>query len=309
MRELRLTQVTWLAEGVVRLEFTDPGGAELPAWEPGAHLSLRLPNGLTREYSLCGDPGDRRRYAVAVQREKGSRGGSACVHERLRVGDLVEVAGPQNDFPLEDAPAYVLVAGGIGITPIKAMAETLAARGARWRLFHCGAARARMAFTDELSALGDVVVHADDEAGGPPDLAAVLAGLPADALVYCCGPEPLIQAVEAAMADPTRLRVERFRAPEPPKTGGDTAFTVTCGRSGRSLTVEPGVSVLATLRAAGMDLPSSCEEGICGTCETRVLTGEPDHRDFLLTDAERAAGGSMMLCVSRSRGPELVLDL
>jgi ferredoxin-NADP reductase len=309
MRRLRLTQLTWLAEDVVRLELTEPTGRELPSWDPGAHLSLRLPNGLTREYSLCGDPGDRRRYAVAVQREKNSRGGSAWVHERLRVGDIVEVEGPENDFALEDAPAYLLVAGGIGITPIKAMAEALATRDVPWRLFHCGAARARMAFTEELSALGEVVVHADDEAGGPPDLADVIAGAPAGALVYCCGPEPLIQAVARALADPARLRVERFRAPAPPPKEDNTAFTVHCGRSGRRVAVDPGVSVLTALRAAGLDLPSSCEEGICGTCETRVLSGEPDHRDFLLTDAERAAGASMMLCVSRSRDPELVLDL
>ncbi|GLY89900.1 PDR/VanB family oxidoreductase [Actinoallomurus iriomotensis] len=309
MLTLRLHQLTWLAEGVVRLEFTDPRGAGLPAWEPGAHLSLRLPGGLAREYSLCGDPADRTRYAVAVQREKNSRGGSACVHERLRVGDLIEVDGPKNNFALEDAAAHLLIAGGIGITPIKAMAESLAARGAPWRLFYCGTTRARMAFTEELAGLGDVVLHADDEAGGPPDLAGVLRDLPAGTLVYCCGPEPLLRAVETGLPDSSSLRVERFRAPEAPKAGGDTAFTVTCGRSGGTFTVEPGVSILKTLRAGGMDLPSSCEEGICGTCETRVLAGEPDHRDFLLTDAEKAAGGSMMLCVSRSRSPELVLDL
>ncbi|MGH3387827.1 MAG: PDR/VanB family oxidoreductase [Actinomadura sp.] len=310
MRKLRLHQMTWLAEGVVRLEFTDPHGAALPAWEPGAHLSLRLPNGLTREYSLCGDPADPTRYAVAVQRERNSRGGSACVHERLRVGDLVEVDGPRNNFALEDAPAHLLIAGGIGITPIKAMADSLAARGTTWRLLYCGATRTRMAFTEELAALaGNVTVHADDEAGGPPDLTEALRGLPDGALVYCCGPEPLLRAVETALPDPTRLRVERFRAPEPAPAGGDTPFTVTCGRSGGSFTVEPGVSILKTLRAGGIDLPSSCEEGICGTCETRVLSGEPEHRDFLLTDAEKTAGGSMMLCVSRARGPELVLDL
>ncbi|MFE3454221.1 PDR/VanB family oxidoreductase [Nonomuraea sp. NPDC059194] len=307
MVALRLHQITWLAEGVVRLELTDPrGGAALPSWEPGAHLSLHLPNGQIREYSLCGDPADGRAYAVAVQRDERSRGGSAHVHERLRVGDLIEVDGPKNNFALVDAPSYLLVAGGIGITPIKTMAEALEAAGKDWRLFYCGRSRDRMAFADGF---GDrVTLHCDDEAGSPPDLAAVIARAPADALVYCCGPEPLIQAVERALDDPARLRVERFRAPEQPRgSAAEAPFTVVC--RDRRFTVEPGKSILETLRANGLDAPSSCEEGICGTCETRVLGGEPDHRDFLLTDAEKAAGTSMMLCVSRARTPELVLDL
>ncbi|MFC9977287.1 PDR/VanB family oxidoreductase [Spirillospora sp. NPDC127200] len=308
MARLRLIRSTWIAEGVVQLEFADPAGEELPGWEPGAHLTLRLPNGQAREYSLCGDPADRTRYAVAVQRDAASRGGSACVHERLRVGEVIEVDGPKNTFALEDAPAHVLIAGGIGVTPIKAMAERLAARGAERRLFYCGRSRASMAFADRLEELG-AVVHADDECGGTPDLAKVLADLPDGALVYCCGPEPLLAAVEAELGDAARLRVERFRAPaqQAPDPAGDAPFEVVCGA--RRFTVEPGVSVLETLRRGGLDVPSSCEEGICGTCETRVLAGEPEHRDFLLTDEERAAGGSMMLCVSRSRGPELVLDL
>lgn len=308
MARLRLIRSTWLAEAVVQLELADPDGAELPGWEPGAHLTLRLPNGLSREYSLCGDPADRTRYAVAVQREAASRGGSACVHERLRVGEVIEVEGPKNTFALEDAPAHVLIAGGIGVTPITAMAEALAARGTPWRMLYCGRSRARMAFADRLERLGEVDVHADDERGGPPGISKALAGLPDGAVVYCCGPEPLLAAVEAALDDPARLRVERFRAPEQPVDDGDgTPFDVICGS--RRFTVPPGKSILQTLRDGGLDVPSSCEEGICGTCETRVLAGEPEHRDFLLTEEERAAGGSMMLCVSRSRTPELVLDL
>ncbi|GAA2632539.1 PDR/VanB family oxidoreductase [Actinomadura fulvescens] len=307
---LRLIRSTWLAEGVVQLEFADPAGDELPGWEPGAHLTLHLPNGLAREYSLCGDPADRTRYAVAVQHDAASRGGSAYVHERLRVGEVVEVDGPKNNFALTEAPAYMLIAGGIGVTPVKAMAEALHARGADWRLFYCGRSRTSMAFADLLESLGDTIVHADDDCGGTPDLGKVLADLPGGALVYVCGPEPLLAAVEAELDDPARLRVERFRAPERPAAGepADEPFDVVCG-GGRRFTVQPGASVLDTLRRGGLDLPSSCEEGICGTCETRVLAGEPDHRDFLLTDAERAEGGSMMLCVSRSRTPELVLDL
>ncbi|MFB4319498.1 PDR/VanB family oxidoreductase [Actinomadura sp. 21ATH] len=311
MARLRLIRSTWLAEGVVQLEFADPAGAELPAWEPGAHLTLHLPSGHAREYSLCGDPADRYRYAVAVQRDAASRGGSACVHDRLRVGETIEVDGPKNNFALEDAPAHVLIAGGIGVTPVKAMAEALERRGGAWRLFYCGRSRAGMAFADRLERLagGTVTLHADDECGGLPDLDKVLADLPGGALVYCCGPEPLLAAVEAAIDDPARLRVERFRAPQAPAAGraADAPFDVVCG--GRRFTVRPGASILDTLREGGLQVPSSCEEGVCGTCETRVLAGEPDHRDHLLTDDERAAGESMMLCVSRSRGPELVLDL
>lgn len=309
MARLRLIRSTWLADGVVQLEFADPDGARLPGWTPGAHLTLYLPNGISRQYSLCGDPADPARYAVAVQRDPGSRGGSAWVHERLRVGEIIEVEGPKNDFELEDAPAHVLIAGGIGVTPITAMAERLHARGADWRLLYCGRSRSSMAFADRLGALGPVVLHADDEHGGPADLAAYLADLPPRALVYCCGPEPLIAAVQAELGEASRLRVERFRAPGRPAPGpsGETPFQVVCGA--RRFTVGPEASILETLRRGGLDVPSSCEEGICGTCETRVLAGEPDHRDFLLTDEERAAGTSMMLCVSRSRSAELVLDL
>lgn len=313
MAKLRLTRSSWRADGVVELEFRDPEGGGLAPWTPGAHLTLALGATLSREYSLCGDPADPACYVVAVQRDAASRGGSAYVHEHLRVGQVIDVEGPKNDFELEDAPAYLLVAGGIGITPVSAMARTLAARGADWRLLYAGRSRRSMAYAADLAELGGerVTLHADDEHGAPPDLAAHLAAAPAGALVYCCGPEPLMAALERAMAEPTRLRVERFRAPARPVGGpADTAeepFEVVCGD--RGLTVRPGVSILETLRAAGFEVPSSCEEGICGTCETRVLDGTPDHRDFLLTDAERAAGKVLMPCVSRSLGPRLVLDL
>jgi ferredoxin-NADP reductase len=307
---LRLIRSTWLAEGVVGLDFADPAGAELPGWEPGAHLTLRLPSGLRREYSLCGDAGDRSRYRVAVQRDAASRGGSTYVHDRLRVGEVIDVDGPKNNFALEDAPSYVLIAGGIGVTPVKAMAEALAARGADWRLLYCGRTVTRMPFAAELAALGggQVTVHADDRQGGPADIAAYLAGAPADALVYCCGPEPLLAAVQAAVADQARLRVEIFR---PPATAvahpADEAFDVVCS-AGR-LTVKPGTSIMQALEEAGLNVAFSCREGICGTCETRVISGLPDHRDFLLTAEERQASESMMICVSRSRTPELVLDI
>lgn len=309
---VRVHQTTWLASGVVRVEFRDPVAAELPTWEPGAHLSLHLPNGLVREYSLCGDPADRYSWTVAVLHEPSSRGGSSWVHERLTAGTLVEVDGPRNNFPLEDARRYLLVAGGIGVTPVLSMAAELTDRGADWQMLYCGRSRSAMAFLPELSGVGGerVRVHADDEQGGPPELSGTLAGVEPDTRVYCCGPEPLIRAVETALPDRSALRVERFQAPEQPESSGsDDGFEVVCAGSGARVHVEPGISVLGALGDAGVDVPSSCQEGICGTCETKVLAGEPDHRDFVLSDAEKAAGDTMLICVSRCRSTELHLDL
>lgn len=322
MAKLRLVRSTWLAEGVVALDLADPDGTGLPAWAPGAHLTLHLTDGLSREYSLCGDPADRTRYTVAVQRDPASRGGSAYVHDRLRVGEIIDVDGPRNNFALEDAPSYVLIAGGIGVTPIRAMARELSDRGANWRLLYCGQTRDRMPFLAELAAPGladrggpgehggTVTVHVDDEAGGPADLAAYLAAAPEDALVYCCGPESLLGVVADVLGDAgtPRLRVERFRAPQTAAPAGEeTGFDVVCG-AGR-FHVPPGTSILRTLLDAGLDIPYSCEEGICGSCETGVLAGTPDHRDHLLSDQEKEAGKTMLLCVSRCHTPELVLDL
>ncbi|MGI6873048.1 PDR/VanB family oxidoreductase [Amycolatopsis sp. 3B14] len=307
-RTVRVHQSTWLADGVVRVELRDPVGAALPAWEPGAHLSLHLPNGLVREYSLCGDPADGHSWTVAVLREPSSRGGSAWVHERLTPGTLIEVDGPRNNFALEDAPRHLLIAGGIGITPLLAMANTLQQRGSDWSMLYCGRSRSSMAFLADLPA-DRVRVHADDERGGPPDLAAELTGLRPGTLVYCCGPEPLIAAVEAALPDASILRVERFRAPTTAPATPDESFDVVCGGSGRRIPVPAGVSILDALAGAGVSVPNSCREGVCGTCETKVLAGEPEHRDFLLSDDEKAAGGTMLICVSRSRSAELVLDV
>lgn len=309
---VRVHQTTWLASDVVRVELRDPAAETLPTWEPGAHLSLHLPNGLVREYSLCGDPADRHSWTVAVLHEPSSRGGSSWVHERLTAGTLVEVDGPYNNFPLEDARRYVLVAGGIGVTPVLSMAAELTSREADWHMLYCGQSRSGMAFLPELAGLGGerVRVHADDEHGGPPELSDALAGVGPDTVVYCCGPEPLIQAVEAALPDRSALRVERFRAPEQPEPrDSDDGFDVVCGGSGTRVRVEPGTSVLDALDEVGVTVPSSCREGICGTCETKVLGGRPDHRDFVLSDAEKAGGDTMLLCVSRCRSDELHLDL
>lgn len=311
-RELRVTQMTWEAEGVLSVRFADPAGEPLPEWEPGAHLALHLPNGIIREFSLCSDPEDRSGWTVAVLREPSSRGGSAYVHLELRVGDLITVEGPRNNFPLEPAERYHLVAGGIGITPILAMARQLERQGADWSMLYAGRSGDTMAFVDELQALAPdrIRIHADDRAGGPPALAE-LATLSPGTLVYCCGPEPLLAAVQETLADPGCLRLERFKAPDPvaPPPGGDQPFDIICSATGGTVHVPVGTTALAALEAAGKDVPSSCTEGICGTCETKVLCGAVDHRDFLLTEEEKEAQNTMFICVSRALTPELTLDI
>jgi ferredoxin-NADP reductase len=312
-RELRVSQMTWEAEGVLSVRLADPSGADLPTWEPGAHLALHLPNGIVREFSLCSDPDDLSGWTVAVLREPSSRGGSAYVHLELRVGDLIEVEGPRNNFQLEPAQKYLLVAGGIGITPILAMARSLERRGEDWQMLYAGRSSATMAFVDELKELGTekVRLHADDEAGGPPALADVLGSVTDGTLVYCCGPEPLLKGVEEKLADVGCLRLERFKAPEPvaPPPGGDQPFDILCAGSGKRVHVPVGTTALDALEQAGLDMPSSCTEGICGTCETKVLAGTVDHRDFLLTEDEKEAQNTMFVCVSRALTPELTLDV
>ncbi|WP_030856007.1 PDR/VanB family oxidoreductase [Streptomyces sp. NRRL S-37] len=295
------------ADGVLVLTLRHPSGAELPGWEPGAHIDLVLGPELERQYSLCGDPADRDRWRIAVLRETDGRGGSAYVHERVRPGDRVRARGPRNHFRLEPAGRYRFVAGGIGITPVLPMLAAAEAAGADWTLLYGGRTRASMAFTGELARYGKRVTLVPEDEAGLLDLAPVLDGLPEGALVYCCGPGPLLDAVEER-CPAGALRVERFR-PRERDTGVDRAFEVVLARSGRTLTVAPDVSVLDAVRGAGVEVLHSCAEGTCGTCETEVLEGEPDHRDSVLTEAERAAGETMLICVSRCRGRRLVLDL
>lgn len=305
---LEVRQRHTAADGVVTLTLADPSGRALPAWTPGAHIDLVLPDvGMTRQYSLCGDPADRSQWRIGVLRQPGGRGGSQHVHDTLHVGTSIEVHGPRNNFPLLPAQRYLFVAGGIGITPILPMIA--AVEGRQWELLYGGRSRSSMAFLPDLAAHGDRVrVHPQDEAGLLP-LADFLGPPREDCLVYCCGPEPLLAAVEAWCAGwPTGiLRTERF-APRPEQSG-QGSFEVECRRSGRTLTVPPGRSILETAEAAGVPTLSMCREGVCGTCETRVLAGVPEHRDSLLTEEERVAGESMMICVSRATSATLALDL
>ncbi|MFJ8105514.1 PDR/VanB family oxidoreductase [Streptomyces sp. NPDC096132] len=290
---LRVASRETVADGVVRLRLE---GRELPRWEPGAHIELVLPSGLVRPYSLCGDPADTSAYTVAARLVEEGRGGSREVHERLREGTQVEARGPRNRFPLVGAPSYVFVAGGIGITPVLPMLRALP-EGVGWRLIYAGRSRASMPFLAEVEKLGGDRVTVVE---GRPDLDAALKDLPAGAAVYCCGPEGLMAAVAQRVPS---VRVERFAA----GAVRADAFEVELQRSGRVLTVPADSSLLAAVRAELPGTLYSCEQGFCGTCRQRVLEGEVDHRDELLTDVERA--DSMLICVSRARGDRLVLDM
>ncbi|MEU9446680.1 PDR/VanB family oxidoreductase [Streptomyces sp. NPDC048304] len=282
-----------VAEGVVQLRLE---GRDVPRWEPGAHVDLVLPSGLVRQYSLCGDPEDTSSYTVAIRLVEDGRGGSREVHEQITEGMELEVRGPRNRFPLTEAESYVFVAGGIGITPLLPMLRALPEH-AEWRLLYAGRDRASMPFLEEVEKLGGGRVTIVE---GRPDLATLEAG--EGAAVYCCGPEGLMAAVAERFPE---VRLERF-APRAP-SGGDGEFEVELRRSGRTLAVPADTSVLAAVRRELPGVAYSCEQGFCGTCQQRVLDGEIDHRDELLTDEER--DDSMLICVSRARGDRLVLDM
>ena len=312
--ELRVAERTDAADGVIALTLRAPDGAELPAWQPGAHVDLVLegPGGvLVRQYSLCGDPADRHGWRLAVLREPDGRGGSARVHDELHPGTTVRVRGPRNHFALVPAPRYLFVAGGIGITPILAMVAAAESAGADWELVYGGRSLATMAFRDELARHGDRVVLRPQDEHGPLELDALLGTPRTDTAVYCCGPEPLLEAVQARCAGwpPGSLHVERFSAlplTEPVRSG---PFEVRLARSELTLTVPADRSILDVVEESGVGVLSSCSEGTCGTCDTPVLAGEPDHRDSVLTAEEKAGNDCMMICVSRARTARLVLDL
>ncbi|MBV6761607.1 PDR/VanB family oxidoreductase [Rhodococcus opacus] len=309
---LRVVAKEVVAEGVVTLTLRHPDGRRLPDWAPGAHIDLMLPNGLTRQYSLCGDRWDAHTYRVGVLREPAGRGGSAYVHDELAEGDLVGVGGPRNNFRLVPAPRYLFVAGGIGITPLLPMIRQAELMGIDWQLLYGGRTRTSMAFRDELAGYGDRVVVVPRDEQGHPDLPAYLAAAAAaDAKVYVCGPGPLLAAVEKCCAEwrVGSLRTERFVPQDRGAPLRDEPFEVELARSGLAVTVTPGASVLDAVQAAGVTVLSSCREGTCGTCETTVLAGAPDHRDSVLDDDERSAGDCMLICVSRSCSDRLVLDL
>ena len=303
------------ADGVVALDLMDPQGDDLPTWSPGAHVDLLLDEGLVRQYSLCGDPRDAKTWRVGVLLDPASRGGSRHVHERIVEGSSVRVRGPRNHFALIDSPRYLFIAGGIGITPIIAMIDSAQRAGSDWTLIYLGRSRTTMAFADVLAdSYGDHVTLWPNDQKGQFDLEAALKEPAAQSLVYCCGPEPLLSAVEQHCAHwpEGSLHIERFAAkaaPSEPIEGALETFQVVCQRSGVTVEVSEEASILDALEDADIPIMSSCLEGVCGTCEAIVLEGTPDHRDSMLTEAERASGNKILTCVSRSRSEKLVLDL
>ena len=318
-RELRVVQMTWEAEGVVsvrlaRIESDDP----LPVWEPGAHIDVYVPDGTTRQYSLCGDPGDRSYWQIAVLREPGSRGGSIYIHDQLRVGDRLLVTRPKNHFLLEDAPSYALVAGGIGITPILAMAESLARNGRPFQVTYGGRTAASMAFCRRLEALGQQCTFLAEDVEGRPDLEAIVRSLPDGGLVYVCGPLGLLKAVQAAaeaVHGPHQdvVRFELFSRTgvlpeEPAATDADT-YELVLTESGHTLRLTPETNILEKVLALGVEVENDCRDGICGSCLTPIVTGTVDHRDLVLTKKEQAAMDRMLICVSRPTCPRLELKL
>lgn len=283
----------------------------LPAWTPGAHIALRLGNGMERQYSLCGSPTDHRTWQIAVLRDPHTRGGSSWIHQNLRVGSTLEVTRPRNNFHLDRAGRTILIAGGIGITPLLPMIQELDREQRDWSLLYGGRARASMAFVDALQAYGGRVEIWPEDERGLPGIQNLLAEPTDDTLIYCCGPGGLIEAVTRLTSGRwphQALRTELFRAAE--VCGGPAdEFEVEALRSGATVSVPPGTSMASALAQAGVGVVTSCAEGVCGTCETRVLEGVPDHRDSYLTEDERCANETVMLCVSRALSPRLVLDL
>ncbi|XVV15097.1 PDR/VanB family oxidoreductase [Actinoplanes sp. CA-131856] len=307
-RTLRVMAKVPVADGVVALTLADQAGARLPDWTPGAHIDVVLPDGLTRQYSLCGDRWDAYRYRIAVLREAGGHGGSAYIHDALEVGDAVGLGGPRNNFPLVPAERYLFIAGGIGITPLLPMIAQADLLGADWQLLYGGRS---LAFADDLRGYGDRVQLRPESRYGLLDLPGFLSEYRPGTRVYSCGPAPLLAALERACAGlpPHTLRTERFVAAALSGPARSTPFEIELARSKVVLTVTAESSVLDAINAAGADVLSSCRQGVCGTCEITILAGEPDHRDSVLDDAERAAGTCMFACVSRSLSDRLVVDL
>jgi ferredoxin-NADP reductase len=310
------------SDGVLSLVLEHPDGSELPAWTPGAHIDVVLPSGTVRQYSLCSDPAEKTQYRIAVLNDPNSRGGSREIHETVRTGNMLPYRGPRNHFELEPAPHYLLIAGGIGITPILAMVRQIAQGDAGLTVLYVGRTRPSMAFLDELAGFGGTVSIIPKDECGYLDLDGAMIAAPAGTAVYCCGPEPLIRAAEQACkrhlgAD--AMHFERFGAPASPAAGdagaqdtgrdeGLAEFEVELRKSDRVLKVPADRTLLDVVRDANPSILFSCEEGFCGSCETKVLAGIPDHRDTILSKADREKNETMMLCVGRSKTPLLVLD-
>jgi tetrachlorobenzoquinone reductase len=309
--EVRLTAIRYAARDTNLYEFTRLDGGALPAYQPGAHIDLHLPNGIVRQYSLTEAEPKGSSYTVGVKRDPASRGGSRYVHDELRVGKTIKISPPRNNFPLvENAAHVVLFAGGIGITPIWCMVQRLAKLGRPWTLHYACRSRVDTAFLPALKEMAGAEFHFDDESGGKfLDVGALVAAAPKDAHLYCCGPTPMLKAFETATASwpPEQVHIEYFTPKqEAAKAGG---FVVELARSGKEFMIPEGKSILQVLLDAGVDVDYSCELGICGACEQRVISGEPEHRDAILTEEEQASNTKVMICCAGCKSERLVLDL
>jgi len=307
------------ADGIVSVEFR-PASPEVdfPAFEAGSHIDLHLPNGLVRSYSLCNPASDRQRYVVGVLNDKKSRGGSRYVHQQLRVGSTIEISHPRNNFALQEgAERSVLVSGGIGVTPIWCMLQRLAALGRPVEMIYCARSRKEAAFIDAITALAAekgiaLTWHFDEEKGAPPNLVSMLEGKGAGSHYYCCGPTPMLDSFEKSCEQLgyANAHVERFAAVHVEAPAATETYVVECAKSGKSVEVPPGKSILDSLIEAGLNPDHSCKEGVCGACETVVLeAGEIEHHDGILTKLERQSNKTMMICVSRCKRGPLVLDI
>jgi ferredoxin-NADP reductase len=305
---LRVRQITEEADGILSFVLVDPTGTKLPEWTPGAHVDLVLPSGTKRQYSLCGDPADRDRYRIAVRLTIHGRGGSVEVH-RLRPGDLLTVTSVRNTFALLESESYQFVAAGIGITPILPMVRSAVNEGIPSTLLYVGREEQSLPFIEELTKLGADMTLVFTAAQGRPSWKNVLEEADPRA-IYCCGPDSLMNELSehvAAIGRGSLLRTERFTA-APIAAEESRSGQIRCARSRLTLATSPTQSYLETLREAGIEIDSSCEMGICGTCQVHVLSGEPDHRDSILTQGERN-DGAFLPCVSRSSSKELTLDI
>jgi len=316
MLQLQVTRLTREADGVLGIELRAPGGGALPSFTAGAHIDVHTPGGLCRQYSLTNDPRETGRYCLGVGLATDSRGGSRFLHEKLTVGTILQVGEPRSLFGLDpSAGEHLFIAGGIGITPILSMIRACAGTGKPWRLLYCVRSRARAAYLWDLAPhFPQVTLHVDEErAGAHPDIAAFLLSAGSRTHVYCCGPAPLMDAVgrcaAAAGIAAASVHFERFAASPVATASEDRPFTVVLARTHKRLQVKSAESILATLESNGIDVPFGCREGLCGACETLVLGGDAEHRDCVLSDQQRNANASIMICVSRARSDELVLDL
>ncbi len=312
--KLRVQAMRYEAEGTLSIELRTTDGSALPVVAAGAHIDLHLDEDLIRSYSLVTSRCTETAYVVAVLLDRASRGGSIFIHRDLRVGTVLEVGAPRNHFVLdENAKQTVLIAGGIGITPIFSMYARMQSLGKPVTLLYCGRSRAQMALQDDIAALGKPIEwHIDEEAGSPPDLKGFLSRFSNDADFYCCGPTPMINGFEQTCESLgfEKVHVERFSAIVQPKSDTPSgAYDVVLKSSGQTFRIEPGQSMYDVFTTNKVKVDFSCKEGICGTCETKVLEGIPDHRDSVLSKAEKAANKTMMVCVSGCQGDKLVLDL